>query len=140
MKSEQWDAYAKGKLPMWRRALRNHWPVGAAFQLPLLMCRKQHGAAFRSRARVQATDFHWRHGEDLVTFYKSSPGTYHGFLQRLRIPDREQIRRTVIVTQIDPAAPSLLGIALATLDDDPGVDSRGPCLCRRQGALVYDHR
>jgi hypothetical protein len=43
------------------------------------MCRKQHGAAFRSRARVQASDLKWVQGEDLVTFYESSPGTYRGF-------------------------------------------------------------
>jgi Glutathione-dependent formaldehyde-activating enzyme len=40
------------------------------------MCRKQHGAAFRSRARVQISDFKWIQGEDLVTFYESSPGSY----------------------------------------------------------------
>lgn len=26
------------------------------------LCRKQHGAAFRSRARVQVEDFKWVHG------------------------------------------------------------------------------
>jgi hypothetical protein len=46
------------------------------------MGRKQHGAAFRSRARVQASDLKWAQGEDLVTFYESSPGTYR-FTQRL---------------------------------------------------------
>jgi hypothetical protein len=39
------------------------------------MCRKQQGAAFRSRARVRAADFKWVQGEDLVKFYESTPGT-----------------------------------------------------------------
>jgi len=43
------------------------------------MCRKAQGAAFRSRARVRAADFHWIAGEDLVTFYGSSPATIVGF-------------------------------------------------------------
>jgi hypothetical protein len=43
------------------------------------MCRKQHGAAFRSRARVAQTDFKWVRGEELVTFYESSPGGFRGF-------------------------------------------------------------
>jgi hypothetical protein len=29
-------------------------------------CRKQHGAAFRSRARVNISDFKWVQGEELV--------------------------------------------------------------------------
>ena len=43
------------------------------------MCRKAHGAAFRSRARVNAADFRWVQGEELVTYYESSPGTHRGF-------------------------------------------------------------
>ena len=32
-------------------------------------CRKAHGAAFRSRARVHIEDFKWLQGEELNTFY-----------------------------------------------------------------------
>jgi len=39
------------------------------------MCRKAHGAAFRSRASVNASDFKWVQGEELVTYFESSPGT-----------------------------------------------------------------
>src|SRR6516225_2297373 len=42
-------------------------------------CRKQHGAAFRSRARVNISDFKWVHGEELVTYYRSSPEFQRGF-------------------------------------------------------------
>jgi len=34
------------------------------------MCRKAHGAAFRSRARVEASDFEFIAGEDMVKFYE----------------------------------------------------------------------
>jgi hypothetical protein len=43
------------------------------------MCRKVHGAAFRSRATVKAADFEWVQGEEAVTFYESSPGNRRGF-------------------------------------------------------------
>jgi hypothetical protein len=33
------------------------------------MCRKAHGAAFRSRATLKAADFEWVQGEGCVTFY-----------------------------------------------------------------------
>ena len=38
------------------------------------MCRKQQGAAFRSRARIRQSDLKWVQGEDLVRFYESTPG------------------------------------------------------------------
>ena len=47
-------------------------PLAAPSNCP--MCRKQHGAAFRSRARVEISDFKWVRGEDLVTFYDPRPG------------------------------------------------------------------
>ena len=43
------------------------------------MCRKAQGSAFRTRASVRAADFAWEQGEDLVTFYESSPGNRRGF-------------------------------------------------------------
>jgi hypothetical protein len=57
------------------------------------VCRKAHGAAFRSRASVKARDFHWTSGEELVTWYASSPGTHRGFLQPVRIPSVEPFSR-----------------------------------------------
>jgi hypothetical protein len=41
--------------------------------------RKQHGAAFRSRARVRIGDFKWPQGEEFARFYQSSPGFSRGF-------------------------------------------------------------
>jgi hypothetical protein len=85
------------------------------------MCRKQHGAAFRSRARVQISDFRWVQGEDLVTFYESSPGGYRGFCRVCGSPIINKFSAGTPVAERDPNAPSRYGIALATLDDDPGV-------------------
>jgi len=41
-------------------------------------CRKAHGAAFRSRARVRVEDFRWMQGEELVRYFESSPGSMAG--------------------------------------------------------------
>ena len=43
-------------------------PMSTSSNCHCSMCRKQHGAAFRSRARVEQKDFKWLQGEDLVTF------------------------------------------------------------------------
>jgi hypothetical protein len=85
------------------------------------MCRKQHGAAFRSRARVNANEFHWLQGEDLVTFFESSPGTYRGFCRVCGSPIVNKFDARSLSARVDAAATSMRGIALATLDDDPGV-------------------
>jgi hypothetical protein len=75
------------------------------------MCRKAHGAAFRSRARVASADFRWIEGEDFVTWYESSPGNHRGFCRACGTPlvSRFDFDRTVY------------GLPLGPLDDDPGV-------------------
>ena len=74
------------------------------------MCRKQHGTSFATYVGVQASDFRWVKGEDLVAAYQSSPGLRRGFCRicgsNLPIPD--------------PAAQTFF-IPAGTLDDDPGV-------------------
>jgi hypothetical protein len=44
------------------------------------LCRKAHGSAFRARGKVLASEFRWARGENLASYYASSPGT------RSRIP------------------------------------------------------
>ena len=73
-------------------------------------CRKAHGAAFRSRARVRVVDFRWVQGEPLVKYFESSPGFRRGFCSVCGSP---------IVNR--PAGAPEFGIALGGLDDDPGV-------------------
>ena len=83
----------------------------AALNCHCSMCRKAHGAAFRSRARVRAADFRWVAGEDLVTWYESSPGTQRGFCRVCGSP---------LLSRFD-AYPSQYGLPLGALDDDPRV-------------------
>jgi hypothetical protein len=75
------------------------------------MCRKAHGSAFRSRARVRAADFRWIAGEELLTFFESSPGNRRGFCRVCGSP---------ILSKYDWDT-SVLGLPLGALDDDPGV-------------------
>ena len=75
------------------------------------MCRKAHGAAFRSRARVKADDFRWTQGAELLTYYESSPGNHRGFCRACGSP---------LLSRFDND-PSSYGLPLGALDDDPGI-------------------
>ena len=75
------------------------------------ICRKAHGAAFRSRAGVLAKDFRWTSGEKLITWYESSPGTHRGFCSRYGSP---------LLSRFD-AKPQTYGLPLGCLDTDPGL-------------------
>lgn len=86
-------------------------PLSGALNCHCSRCRKAHGAAFRSRASVQAADFAFVKGEDLLTFYESSPGTHRGFCRICGSP---------ILSRFDADA-SQFGLPLGPLDDDPGV-------------------
>ncbi|HVY05705.1 MAG TPA: GFA family protein [Burkholderiales bacterium] len=74
-------------------------------------CRKAHSAAFRSRATVQTRDFRWTAGENLVTWFDSSPGTHRGFCSRCG---------SALLSRFDKA-PEICGLPLGCLDTDPGV-------------------
>jgi hypothetical protein len=75
------------------------------------MCRKAHGAAFRSRARVKADDFRWTQGAELVAYYESSPGNHRGFCRVCGSP---------LLSRFDND-PRSYGLPLGALDDDPGI-------------------
>ena len=75
------------------------------------MCRKATGAAFRTRAAVSATAFHWLSGESLVSRYESSPGEYRTFCS---------VCGATLATFFRDH-PNTIGLPLGTLDDDPGV-------------------
>jgi len=70
-------------------------------------CQKAHGAPFRTRARV--------------SFYESTPGTHRGFCKVCGAPVVVKFDEHSRSAQTDPGAVALYGVALATLDDDPGV-------------------
>jgi hypothetical protein len=96
-------------------------PPSGASNCHCSLCRKQHGAAFRSRARIAKADFNWMQGEELVTFYESTPGVLRGFCRVCGSPIVNKFAAGSPVAKRNPDAPSQYGIALATLDDDPGV-------------------
>lgn len=75
------------------------------------MCRKAHGAAFRTRASVRSRDFRWKKGKEILTRYESSPGEHRTFCS---------ICGSNLVTEF-ALNKEWLGLALGTLDDDPGV-------------------
>jgi len=91
------------------------YEVDGSLDMPLYchctMCRKAHGTAFRSRAGVKASDFRWTAGDDLITWYESSPGTDRGFCSRCGSP---------LLSRFS-FAPDVYGLPLGALDDDPGI-------------------
>jgi len=86
-------------------------PLRGALNCHCSMCRKAHGAAFRSRAAVARSDFRWVTGDALLAGYRSSPGTTRTFCR---------VCGSNLISIFDDA-PEVLGLALGTLDDDPGV-------------------
>ncbi len=86
-------------------------PLGVVVNCHCSMCRKAHGAAFRTRASVKAAAFHFLTGENLLTYYESSPGEYRSFCR---------VCGAVLITKF-ARNPDLYGFALGTLDTDPGV-------------------
>jgi hypothetical protein len=85
------------------------------------LCRKQQGAAFRSRARVRRLDFKWVQGEELVTYYESTPGYRRGFCRVCGSPILNRAETNFRLVASHPQTLDEFGIALGTLDDDPGV-------------------
>lgn len=84
-------------------------------------CRKQHGAAFRGRARVSRSDFRWLEGEELVTYYEATPGYRRGFCRVCGSPILNWAQPHPRLARNHPQTLAEFGIALGTLDDDPGV-------------------
>ena len=84
-------------------------------------CQKGPGAPFRTRVRVAAADFRFLAGEELVSFYESTPGTHRGFCKVCGAPVLVKFEEHSRSAQTDPRAVALYGVALATLDDDPSL-------------------
>ncbi|MGY6273420.1 GFA family protein [Achromobacter denitrificans] len=107
----------KGSCLCGRIAYEIAGPLTNALNCHCTMCRKSHGAAFRSRATVQAKDFAWTRGENHITWYCSSPGSYRGFCEACGTP---------LLSRFDQA-PDVYGLPLGALDDDPGVKPAAHC-------------
>jgi len=107
----------KGSCLCGRVAYEINGPLTDALNCHCTICRKAHGAAFRSRATVQAKDFAWSRGENHVTWYCSSPGSYRGFCEACGTP---------LLTRFDQT-PDVYGLPLGPLDDDPGIKPAAHC-------------
>lgn len=93
------------------------WPLNCHCE----QCRKQHGAAFRSRVRVRVENVNWIKGEDLLKYYESSPGFRRGFCGNCGTPVANRPGPGYKLLELNPDAVNELGIPLGILDDDPGV-------------------
>jgi hypothetical protein len=73
------------------------------------MCRRFHGAAFATYAKVDKNHFRWLSGQDLMTIYETSPGVGWAFCRvcgsSLGVPEDGK----------------LSDLAIGLLDKDPGV-------------------
>ena len=103
-------------------------------------CQKAHGAPFRARARVAAADFRFLAGEELVSYYESTPGTHRGFCKVCGAPVLVKFDEHSRSAQADPGAVALYGVALAALDDDPGVRPDAHAFIIDKSAVVRGHR
>ena len=86
-------------------------PLGTTVHCHCSMCRKAQGSAFRTRAAVARSSFQWRGGEELLTRYESSPGTFRCFCSICGSP----------LASFFTDDPGTIGLPLGALDDDPGV-------------------
>jgi hypothetical protein len=93
-------------------------------------CQKAHGAPFRTRARVAAADFRFLAGEELVSFYESTPGTHRGLCEVCGAPVLVKSDEHSRSAQNEPAAVALYGSALATLGPLTTIPASAPTRTR----------
>lgn len=86
-------------------------PLSSVVNCHCGMCRKAHAAAFRTRASIDTKDFRFICGEERLTRYESSPGTFRCFCSCCGSP----------IISVFTEHPNVFGFPLGTLDDDPGV-------------------
>jgi hypothetical protein len=86
-------------------------PLGRASHCHCAMCRKAHGAAFGSYARVKSVDFRFTTGAALVTSYRSSEHVIRTFCK---------VCGSTLQWLYEPR-PEIQTVTLGTLDDDPGI-------------------
>lgn len=86
-------------------------PFGRASHCHCSMCRKAHGAAFGTYARVKRSDFALLSGESDIAGFASSAGTSRTFCGRCGST----------LQFLTDKLPDAIDIALGTLDDDPGI-------------------
>ena len=85
--------------------------LGRASHCHCSMCRKAHGAAFGTYARVSRKEFTWLSGKADVQAYRSSQKVSRTFCRNCGST----------LQFIHDDRPETFALALGTLDDDPGV-------------------
>lgn len=86
--------------------------LGRAVHCHCSMCRKAHGAAFGSYARVEEKDFAFTSGKENVAAYSSSPEVTRTFCRHCGST----------LQFIRSSRRGAFSLALGTLDDNPGVE------------------
>ena len=112
-------------------------PLSSPLNCHCSQCRKQHGAPFRSRVRVQVEDFRWLQGEHLIKYYESAGG-YLRFCRECRSPITTGRDRT---GSAPPSSPRNVSIRHRVGHSGRFTDAAGmPRLRRQQGAVVRNYR
>lgn len=86
-------------------------PLGRASHCHCSMCRKAHGAAFGTYARIARSDFALLAGEESIRSYRSSPKATRTFCASCG-----STLQWLADDRLDA-----IDVALGTLDDDPGI-------------------
>lgn len=94
-------------------------PLLAPMNCHCSQCRKQHGAAFRSRVRVAQSDLRWLSGEHLIKYWESPRGYQRGFCRECGSPIVNRAGPNWKAPTAFPDGPPQYGIALALLDNPP---------------------
>ena len=85
---------------------------GTAYNCHCSKCRRWHGAPFRARASVAASQFKWLSGQEHLTYFQSSDKVTKSFCSICG--------SNLISTYED--MPDVIGIALGPLEQHPGVE------------------
>ena len=130
------------KLPVRRRASSRLSARCCGRSIAIARCAASSKAPRFAAAPASArADFKWLQGEELVNYYEvnaraiAAASAASAARRSSTAPSRIQTGGTT-----HPQTLCEFGIALGTLDDDPGVRPESSHLRRQQGALVRDHR
>jgi hypothetical protein len=112
--------------------------LGLATHCHCSQCRKAHGAAFGTYARVDWADFRLISGETEIGSWRSSPEVRRTFCKRCGST----------LQFIRESRPGSFSLALGTLDDDPGIQpsahifvgSKAPWFRITDGLPQHDER
>ncbi len=86
--------------------------LGPAVHCHCTQCRKASGASFATNASLDAKDFRFVSGEELMGEFESSPGQFRRFCTRC---GSQVVKRFA-------DKPEILRVRMGTLDDDPEVE------------------